>query len=103
LNEAIEIFSELKRLHQLNAELLEELYVSVEWLTKHNIPLPNSDTLLSLLSKSKSLLLEIQATEPKILQYSLSRRKVTDSDNSQEGNTITNDKPYIHPLSILSR
>jgi hypothetical protein len=74
----IETFSELKRLHELNAELLDELCVAVDWVFEHEPQVPNAETLHSLLQKSRTLISEIQADEPKMLQYKMSRRKVTD-------------------------
>ena len=78
--------SELRRMYQLNAELMEQLSVTLSFLRQNNIRLPNQDTFDSLLNKTAALLDEIQADEPKILQYNVSRRKVTDFDNSQRGN-----------------
>lgn len=61
--------SELKRMHQLNFELLEQLNVSCDFILNNYADLPNNIRLSSLLAKSASLLAEIQADEPKILQY----------------------------------
>jgi hypothetical protein len=70
IDEAITTFSELKRMHQLNSELLEQLTVTFELIFQNNIPLPNSGTVYSLISKARALLAEIQSSsEVKILQY----------------------------------
>jgi hypothetical protein len=69
LSSIIETLQELERLHQLNSELLEQLNVICGWLLEHNIQIPNPQTLLSLLQKAKALLTEIQAEEPRVLQY----------------------------------
>ncbi len=49
--------------------LLEQLNVACGYFITNNITLPNSETLYSLFQKSKALLNEIQADEPKTLQY----------------------------------
>ena len=69
IDEIINIFTELKRLHGLNVELLEQLDVTCNWLLSSNVDMPNAEKLYSLLAKTKALLTEIQADEPKILQY----------------------------------
>ena len=84
LGEVIETLSELKRLHQLNIELLEQLSVSCSWLMEQRIPIPNAEKIVSLLSKAQSLIREIQSEEPKVLQYSVIRRKVTDGKSDEE-------------------
>lgn len=67
--EIINTLSELKRMHQLNLELLEQLSVSCNWLMEHKVPIPNAEKICSLLDKAKALVNEIQAETPKILQY----------------------------------
>jgi hypothetical protein len=77
--EAIETLQELKRMSQLNYELLEQLSVTCKWMIENDIQSPNISRLCSLLSKADSLLAEIKADEPKNLVYQkLSRRMVTD-------------------------
>jgi len=71
-------------MHQLNLELLEQLSTSCGWLMEHNIPIPNAETICSLLSKAKTLINEIQGEEPKILQYQAIRRKVTDEKSDDK-------------------
>jgi hypothetical protein len=92
IDNIVDTLTELKRLHQLNMELLEQLHVATNWLFEHNIPLPNTDTLYSLFQKSKSLLIEIQAGEPKILRYYASRQKVTPSETDEDET-----EPYNFP------
>ncbi|MFB3889517.1 MAG: hypothetical protein ACE14S_08495 [Candidatus Bathyarchaeia archaeon] len=69
IGEAIATLTELKRVHQLNLELLEQLSVACDWLMSNNIPVSNASTFASLLEKSVALLNEIQAESPKIIQY----------------------------------
>jgi len=69
VTEIIDTLTELKRMHQLNMELLEQLGVACGWLLEHNIPIPNASTLASLVRKSLALLTEIQTETPKTLQY----------------------------------
>jgi nitrous oxide reductase len=69
MTEIIDTLSELKRMHQLNFELLEQLSVSCNWLMEHKVPIPNAEKICSLLNKAKALANEIQAETPKILQY----------------------------------
>jgi hypothetical protein len=79
IQKAIDSLTELKRLHQLNFELLEQLNVSCQYIVDNQIIVPNEEQLRSLLKKSLCLLNELQGEQPKTLQYSISRRKVTDS------------------------
>jgi hypothetical protein len=69
LSKIIETLQELEQMHSLNLELLEQLNVACSWIVEHSIPIPNLSSLLSLLRKTKALLAEIQADEPKLLQY----------------------------------
>jgi hypothetical protein len=84
LGTIIATLQDLERMHQLNLELLEQLNVTCAWLIEHNIPIPNMQTLLSLLGKTRALLAEIQADEPSLLQYQAIRRKVTDSESDDK-------------------
>lgn len=99
IDDIIEMFRELKRLHQLNLELIEQLCVTSDWLLEHNIPIPNPSSFVSLLNKAKALLIEIQANEPNSLQYTTSRRKVTDWKEN-DGTDGEVPKSYT-PLFIL--
>jgi len=69
ITEIINTLAELKRMQQLNLELLVQLSVSCSWLIEHNVPIPNAGTFSSLLSKAMTLLAELQADTPKIIQY----------------------------------
>jgi hypothetical protein len=83
LTEIIDTLTELKRMHQLNYELLEQLNVTCDYLLTHYPNLPNNKKLASLLSKSMSVLKEIKTNSPKILVYqnlSDERKHRDDSD-----------------------
>ena len=99
LNTIVETLQELERLHQLNSELLEQLNVICGWLLEHNIQIPNSEVLLSLLQKAKVLLTEIEADEPKILQYSAIRRKVTEKPSDEFLQRKKSDKDFTESSS----
>ena len=64
LGEIIETLKELKRMHQLNFELLDQLNVACDCLLENHIDLPNKERLASLLSKGTTLLEEINAKLP---------------------------------------
>jgi hypothetical protein len=87
LTEIIDSLTELKRMHQLNLELLEQLAVTCDWLRNSGVRLPNASMFYSLLNKATTLIEEIQADKTNLIQYNASRRKVTDFDNRQEGNS----------------
>ena len=61
ITETIDTLKELKRMHQLVLELLEQLDVTCGWLLENKIPIPNRDTIYSLLVKTKTLLDEIHS------------------------------------------
>ena len=84
LSEIIGTLRELERLHQLNLELLEQLNVICDWLVEHDIPIPNPQSLYSLLSKAKSILNEIENSEPRILHFQAIRRKVTEEKSDDK-------------------
>jgi hypothetical protein len=66
----IDSLTELKRMYQLNVELLEHLAVTCDWLRLSGVKLPNESTFDSLLNKTTALLDEIQAHDsPKTLVY----------------------------------
>jgi hypothetical protein len=69
IQEVIETLSELKRMHQLNYELMEQLNITCQWIVDSNIKIPNADCLCSLLGKSLALIAEVQADSPKTLVY----------------------------------
>jgi hypothetical protein len=69
LTEIIPTLQQLKRMHQLNLELLEQINVSCGWILDNQIAVPNQEQITSLPAKSEALINEIQAETPKILQY----------------------------------
>ncbi len=83
ISQIINSLSELKRMYQLNSELLEQLSVTCDFLKENGVHVPNEEKFYSLLNKTYALLSEIQADEPKMLQYTVSRRKVTDLDRKE--------------------
>lgn len=85
ITELADALATMKRMRQLNIELLEQLNVSCTWLLENKVQIPNSSTFASLLTKVTTLLDEMNADEPKIMQYSISRRKVTDFRTDEEG------------------
>jgi hypothetical protein len=86
-SEIIDSLTELKRISQLNMELLEQLSVTCDWLRKSGVKLPNQSAFDSLLNKTMALLDEIQADEPKILVYKkLSDDGYHEPDNRREVN-----------------
>jgi len=76
LTEIIDALAQLKRMHQLNLELLEQLDVICGWLLKNKIPIPDQDHFCSLLTKAQTLLKEIYSDSPAFLQHQ--KRKPTD-------------------------
>jgi hypothetical protein len=92
LEAIIDALSELERMHQLNVELLEQLNVTCGWLLDNNIHPPNEKQFYHLLSKAKSILEELRADKPTILQYQAIRRNFTD-DNPNDHPTTTSQNP----------
>lgn len=88
LSETAKILSELKRMHQLNYELIEQLNVTCQWIVDNKLKIPNAEKLQSLLIKSVSLMHEVQSDVPTFVHQS-SRRKVTpfrtDEDETESG------------------
>lgn len=78
LSIVIEKLEELEKMHQLNIEMLEQMGVIFDWIIKNDVPIPNREKLFSLLTKHNALLKELYNETPRILQYNVSRRKVTD-------------------------
>lgn len=72
--EAINTLQELKRMYQLNIELLEQLAVACDYLVSNHVEVPNSNLFASLVHKAMTLLDELQSNEPRILEY----RKLAD-------------------------
>ena len=77
LTEIIDTLQELKRLHQLNFELLEQLGVACAYFRENHIKLPNEEKILSLLSKAMVLIEEINS---KPLSDEISQKKSSDKD-----------------------
>ena len=101
LTEIIDSLTELKRMHQLNLELLEQLAITCDWLRNSGIRLPNESTFYSLLNKTTTLLDEIQADSPKTIVYqklSDGRKHLSESD----GKVPVPQKYRLHCLQILS-
>lgn len=71
LRDAVEIYEELLRLHQLNEELLRALELSMLWLLdfskKHNSPIPDREKFVPLLRKVHVLIDEISS--PPLLRH----------------------------------
>jgi hypothetical protein len=88
-SEVIDTLIELKRLHQLNLELLEQLDVTCSWLLDNGIKLPNENKFHSLLIKARALLIEIQTATPKFSYQKLAdetlQGKRTDGDFTESG------------------
>lgn len=65
LSDAMDTYSELLYLHQLNLELLETLEMTLLWLRdlqeNHNICIPNKDKIATLLEKAETLIGEISS------------------------------------------
>jgi hypothetical protein len=69
ISQIISSLTELKRMYQLNSELLEQLAVTCDFIKENGIHVPNEEKFCSLLNKTYALLSEIQADEPKTLVY----------------------------------
>lgn len=93
IQQAIDALTEIKHLHQLNFELLEQLNVSCQYIVDNNIEVPNEPHLRSLLSKSLSLIAELQGKEPKTLIY----KKV--ANESLHGDKTNGN--FTEPLKLL--
>ena len=100
LSEVVSTLEELQRLHRLNLELLEQLDVTCTWLFDNHVKMPNESAFYSLLSKTKAILVEIQADELKTLMYNISRRKVTTFDEKEETDGDVTE-PYFRFCKVL--
>jgi hypothetical protein len=96
LSDIAETMQELRRMHQLNIELLEQLAVACSFLLQNHVKIPNESTFKSLLRKAWTLLDEIQADEVKGVQYTVSRRKVTPF-RTDEDETEPAKKSFLKP------
>lgn len=94
LLEAAEILQELKRMHQLNMELLEQLSIACDYLLKSAVAVPNANLFASLLNKAMALLNEIQSDSPNILQY----QKVADEKKQHFGTDDKEPVPGLGPM-----
>ena len=108
LTEIITSLGELKRLHQLNLELLEQLSVACGFLTENKVPIPNEGTFVSLLKKATTLLSEIYS-EPSSTMLVVTKpadetlqRKRTDEDLTEPAKCQCGPTPYrfLHSISI---
>jgi hypothetical protein len=83
-------------MHQLNLEMLEQLHVTLSWIIERNIETPNTEKLIALISKSQSLLNEMNSSSPAILQYrKLDRRIFTGKNNRRRLHRTLISKPFI--------
>ena len=95
LTEIIDTLLELKRLHQINLELFEQLDVICGWLQDNKIQVPNEEHFLSLLIKARTLLNEVYARTP---SDGFLQRKKSDKDFTEP--TITRFIYFVHPAEI---
>jgi hypothetical protein len=91
IQETINVLSELKRLHQLNFELLEQLNVTCQWILDNHIAVPNEEKMRSLLGKSLTLLSEIHTDVPDVLIL----RKLTDERKHPNETDEEGTVPYV--------
>jgi hypothetical protein len=97
LSGIVTALQELERMYQLNMEMLEQLDVIFKWIIENDVPIPNSDKLVSLLSKNQALLQELYSSSPAILTYQkLNRRKVTPF-RTDEDETEPAKKSFLKP------
>lgn len=94
LSEAAKTLSELKRMHQLNYELIEQLNVTCQWIIDNKIEVPNADKLQSLIVKSVSLINGVQSETPTFIYRKLADEKKhpfrTDEDETEPSQPIDN-------------
>lgn len=89
LSDIIDTLSELKRMHQLSLELLEQLDVTCGWLLENKIHPPNEKQFYHLVNKTKVLFEELRADNPKVLCYQAIRRKVTEQKFDESDGEVT--------------
>ena len=80
LSEIIDSLSELKRMHQLNLELLEQLGVACGWILDNTVTVPNREHLASLLNKARALFDEIYSRH--LSSDDFLQRKKPDKDST---------------------
>jgi hypothetical protein len=85
LTEIIDSLKELKRMHQLNYELLEQLNVACGYFLENHVKMPNEDKIVSLLSKAMTLLKEIDMEMP---SDDFLQRKKPDGDLTEPPSAI---------------
>lgn len=80
LTEIISTLQELKRMHQLNYELLEQLNVACGYFLENHIRMPNEEKLASLLTKATTLLEDMNSKPPSdgFLQHKKSDKDFTE-------------------------
>jgi len=97
--EAIDTLQEIKRMHQLNIELLEQLAVACDYLVSNHVEVPNSNLFASLIHKAMTLLDDLQADRPKILQY----QKLADEKKQRFRTDEDEPVPLIHNNYIIAQ
>lgn len=95
IQQAIGTLTELKRLHQLNFELIEQLNISCQYIVDNNIKVPNESHLRSLVSKSLALIAELQGKTPKTLIY---KKIGTDEFSHEPQNSQGLHSTFLDPL-----
>lgn len=98
LSTVIRTLEELKRMHQLCYELLEQLNVSCGFLRQNNIRLPNEEKLASLLSKAMVLLEEIN-TEP--VSDEFLQRKKPDKDFTETAKQTMQRRQHVPRTRLI--
>lgn len=101
IQEVIDTLNELKRLHQLNFELLEQLNVVCKWILDNHICVPNEEKMRSLLGKSLTLLNEIRTDAPAVLllQYKKLADEKKQPFRTDEEGTVPYDPTLLHSAS----
>jgi hypothetical protein len=75
ISDLIEMLSEIRKMHQLNLELLENLSVTYSYMDENKIAFPNEGKFRSLLNRSKALLEEMYSVQTPTLLY---KQKLSD-------------------------
>ncbi len=91
IQNVIDTLSELKRMHQLNFELLEQLNVTCQWIIDYKINIPNETLMRSLVGKSLALLNELRGDTPKTLTY----KKIANESLHEPKNNEDFTEPFI--------
>jgi hypothetical protein len=93
IQEVVDTLNELKRLHQLNFELMEQLNIVCQWILDNHISIPNEGKMRSLLGKSLTLLNEICTDAPNVLI--LRCQKLADEKKHPNGTDEDVPVPYF--------